>query len=159
MKGKKKPQKEIKLKTNKANRMEGKTYYMRNIENSSFLDCNNLGDLYFSLEEPCKWEFIKTDINGTYYIKHVNTGLYLTSDEAGDLFATVELKSSFQKWNVFQAEEQGNADIYGYQNLSNELYLHVNLKDDIYLDTKKEDPNLDKIRTGFFRTFAKFPKK
>ena len=70
---KKTNKKEIKITGGKANRMDGKTFYMRNTFTSCYLDCNNVGDVYFSLENPTKWEFTKTDIPGAYTLKNVNT--------------------------------------------------------------------------------------
>lgn len=144
----KKEEKEITISEKKQNKMEGKTYYLRSTFNSSYLDCDNIGDVYFSLSDPCKWEFIKTDLPGTYFMKHVNTQLFLTSNERGDIFTTVELNNSFQKWSVFSAGPEN----FAYQNLSNELFFHVNNKDVIYLD---ENPDAQ----GLFNTFQRFPKK
>ena len=120
---KKTAKKEVLIEKTKSNRMDNKTHYMRNTFNSSYLDCNNVGNVYFSLNEPCKWEFKKTETPGAYFIKHINTNLFLTSDEHGDLFTTVSLDSTLQKWNVYNTS---SPDVYAYQNLSNNLYLFVN---------------------------------
>ena len=130
--------KEVTIETTKSNRMDGKTYYMRNTFTSCYLDCNNVGNVYFSLNEPCKWEFIKTETVGAYYIKHVNTQLYLTSDEHGDLFTTVSLNSTLQKWNVYKTS---TPDVYAYQNLSNGLYIFVNNTNEMFLYLLEQAPN------------------
>ena len=145
--------KEVTIETTKSNRMDGKTYYMRNTFTSCYLDCNNVGNVYFSLNEPCKWEFIKTETQGAYFIKHVNTQLYLTSDEHGDLFTTISLNSTLQKWNVFNTS---SPEVYAYQNLSNELYILVNNTNDIFLYDLSLASNK---QSGLFYTFQRFPKK
>ena len=145
--------KEVEITTNKSNRMDGKTYYMRNTFTSCYLDCNNVGNVYFSLIEPCKWEFIKTETPGAYYLKHVNTQLYLTSDEHGELFTTVSLNSTLQKWNVYTTS---TPDTYAYQNLSNGLYILVNNMNEIFLYYL--DNSINK-QSGLFYTFQRFPKK
>ena len=150
---KKTAKKEVLIEKTKSNRMDKKTFYMRNTFNSSYLDCNNVGNVYFSLNDPCKWEFIKTETPGAYFIKHVNTQLYLTSDEHGELFTTVSLNSTLQKWNVFNTS---SPDVYAYQNLSNELYILVNNTDDIFLYDLEHAPNK---QSGLFYTFQRFPKK
>ena len=91
---KKTNKKEVLIEKTKSNRMDSKTYYIRNTFTSCYLDCNNVGNVYFSLTEPCKWEFKKTETPGAYFIRHINTNLFLTSDEHGDLFTTVSLDSS-----------------------------------------------------------------
>ena len=113
---KKTNKKEVLIEKTKSNRMDSKTYYMRNTFTSCYLDCNNVGNVYFSLNEPCKWEFKKTETPGAYFIRHINTSLFLTSDEHGDLFTTVSLDSTLQKWNVFNTS---SPEVYAYQNLSN----------------------------------------
>ena len=150
---KKSNKKEVTIEKTKSNRMDKKTFYMRNTFNSSYLDCNNVGNVYFSLNEPCKWEFIKTETVGAYYIKHVNTQLYLTSDEHGDLFTTVSLNSTLQKWNVYKTS---TPDVYAYQNLSNGLYIFVNNTNEMFLYLLEQAPNK---QSGLFYTFQRFPKK
>ena len=144
--------KETEISTSTSNRMGGKTYYVRNTFTSCYLDCNNVGNVYFSLNDPCKWEFIGTETTGAYYLKHVNTQLYLTSDEHGDLFTTVGLNSTLQKWLIHTTSIN---ETYAIKNLSNNLYILVNNTNDIYLyelnDTNKE--------TGLFYAFQRFPKK
>ncbi len=148
-----KNKKEILIEKTKSNRMDSKTYYMRNTFTSCYLDCNNVGNVYFSLNEPCKWEFKKTETQGAYVIRHINTNLYLTSDEHGDLFTTVSLNSTLQKWNVFNTS---SPDIYAYQNLSNGLYIFVSKANELFMYELDQAP--DK-QTGLFYTFQRFPKK
>ena len=150
---KKTKKKEVKIETTKSNRMEGKTYYMRNTFTSCYLDCNNVGNVYFSLNEPCKWEFIKTETPGAYYIKHINTQLYLTSDEHGDLFTTISLNSTLQKWCVYVTS---TPDVFAYQNLSNGFYIFVNNKNELFMYDMEHAPN---NQSGLFFTFQRFPKK
>ena len=150
---KKSAKKEVTIEKTKSNRMDSKTYYMRNTFTSSYLDCNNVGNVYFSLNEPCKWEFKKTETPGAYFIRHINTNLFLTSDEHGDLFTTISLNSTLQKWNVFNTS---SPEVYAYQNLSNGLYLLVNNTNEVFLYELELAPNK---QSGLFYTFQRFPKK
>ena len=148
---KKSNKKEIVLGNTKVKGMDGKTYYIKNTANSYFLDCNNVGNVYFN-KDPCKWEFIKTETIGTYFIKHVNTGLYRTSDEHGEIFTTVLLNSTLQKWNIFSTPSV--PETYNYQNMSNELYILVSKTEDVFLYDIHHNKD-----AGFFHTFQRFPKK
>ena len=150
---KKTNKKEVLIEKTKSNRMDSKTYYMRNTFTSCYLDCNNVGNVYFSLNEPCKWEFKKTETPGAYFIRHINTNLFLTSDEHGDLFTTVSLDSTLQKWNVFNTS---SPEVYAYQNLSNGLYILVNNTNELFLYDLEHAPNK---QSGLFYTFQRFPKK
>lgn len=152
MKGKKKNEKKVEINGATVNSMGGKKCYIRNTYLSLYLDTNNVGDVYFSSANITKWEFIKTDLDGSYFIKHIPTGLYLTSNEKGDIFTSIELNSTFQKWYIHTTTE---LEIYGYQNCSNELYISVNLKGEIYLNIKDENC----AKTGLMYTFQFFPKK
>ena len=141
----------ITIEETKANKMDMKKCYMRNIFNFCFLETNNVGVVYFSTTEQNKWEFKKIDIPGAYTIKHINTNLLLTSNEKGDIFSTIDLNSSFQKWFVFNSSE---AETYAYQNVSNGLYFNVSLRDEIYLDQINTN-----TKRSLINTFQFFPKK
>ena len=153
-----KNKKEIALGTTKARNLDGKTFFIKNTASFYFLDCNNIGNVYFVEKKPNdpspnKWEFIKTESVGTYYIKHVNTQLYLTSDEHGDIFTTIPLNSTLQKWNIYSTSV---AETYNVQNMSNELYLLESKTDDVYLYMIDDDKKKD---FAFFHIFQRFPKK
>jgi hypothetical protein len=142
----------------KNTRLDSKKCFLQSTFNSCYLDCNNVGDVYFSLDNPTKWEFKKTDIPGAYTLKNINTDLYLTSNEIGDLFATVELNNSFQKWNVFNTGDKNDKEEkYAYANLSNDLYFNISNQDEIYLNPKSE--NDENNQRCIFKTFQNFPKK
>ena len=154
MKGKKNP----KIQETKNTRLDSRKCYIQSTFNSCFLDCNNVGDVYFSLENPSKWEFSKTDIPGAYTLKNINTNLYLTSNQIGDLFVTVELNNSYQKWNVFNTGDKNDKEEnYAYSNLSNDLFFYVSDHDEIYLYPK--DTNEENNFRCIFKTFQNFPKK
>ena len=101
-----KNKKEILIEKTKSNRMDSKTYYMRNTFTSCYLDCNNVGNVYFSLNEPCKWEFKKTETQGAYVIRHINTNLYLTSDDHGDLLKMRKMRIIRVIWKMKKIIQQ-----------------------------------------------------
>jgi len=138
-----------------ANKLDSKKMYMRSSFNSCYLDNNNVGDVYFSLDNPNKWEYKGTDMIGAYTIKSLNTNLFLTTNERGEIFTTYDLNSSsYQKWYVINTDTK---DVYLYKNFANDLIVKVSPLDEIYLDEK--DENDENNQVGLFNSFVNFPKK
>lgn len=180
-KGKGKPKKRITI-NDKPVSLGGKKCYMMSNYWFQYLDTNNVGDLFFGLTNPIKWEFIKSDIDNACLIRHIPTQLYLTTNEKGDVFTSVDLQSTFQKWWTYPTSE---AEVYAYQNCANELWLHISPGGELYMDLTEETPEEkaeklekdkggknskkndkgkkaageEKEKTGLFKTFQFFPKK
>ena len=150
----KKKVKIINIDNSTANKLDLKKMYMRSSFNSCYLDNNNVGDVYFSLDNPNKWEFKATDMIGAYTIKSLNTNLLLTTNEKGEIFTTYDLDSSYQKWYVYNTDTK---EIYLFKSVANDLIIKVSPLDEIYLD--EQDENNENNQSGLFNSFVNFPKK